>query len=87
LAAPRPTNPNGTWGCVDDYPPVLARDNIPKVSLLLLAEDIKERSGSLHPLIPQFTGQCMRDLLEVSRLHVEGGGKVSTNCRGRELST
>jgi hypothetical protein len=39
--------PNETWRYVDEYSRLIANDNIPKVSLLLLAEDIKERSGAL----------------------------------------
>jgi hypothetical protein len=45
--------PNGTWRCVYEYPRLIASDNIPKMSLLLLAEDIKERSGTLYPLVSQ----------------------------------
>jgi hypothetical protein len=48
---------NRTWRCVDKYPRLIARDNVPKVSLLLLTEDIKEHPGTLCPLIPQFAGQ------------------------------
>jgi hypothetical protein len=63
--------------CVDKYPRLIASDNIPKVSLLVLAEDTKERSGALCQLIPQFKGQHMGDPSGVSRLHVPGYGKVS----------
>jgi hypothetical protein len=76
--------PNGTWRCVDEYPRLIASDNIPKLSLLLLAEDIKESSGTLYPLIPQFAGQHMGEPSEVSRLHVQGYGTVSMNCRERQ---
>jgi hypothetical protein len=54
-------------------------DNIPKMNLLLLAEDIKGRSGALYSLIHQFAAQHMGDRLKVLRLHVQGSGKVSMN--------
>jgi hypothetical protein len=78
---------NGTWRCVDEHPRLIASNNIPKVSLLLLAEDIKGRSGALCPLIPQFTGQHMGNPSEVSKLHVQGYGKKSMNCRARHTQS
>jgi hypothetical protein len=74
---------NGTWRYVDEYPRLIAGDNIPKVSVLL-AEDIKGRSGVLYPLISQLAGQHMEDASKVLRLHVQGYGKVSMNCRRRQ---
>jgi hypothetical protein len=62
--------PNGTARYVDEYPRLIISNNIPKVSFFLLAEDIKERSGALYPLIPQFKCQHMGDQSGVSRLHV-----------------
>jgi hypothetical protein len=79
--------PNGTWRCIDEYPQLIASDNILKVSLLLLAEDIKERSGALSPLIPEFAGQYIGDPSEVSSLHFQGYGKVSMNCRRRQVQS
>jgi hypothetical protein len=76
--------PNETWPFVDECPQLIASDNILKVILLLLAEDTKERSGALYPLIPQFAGQHMEDRSELSRLHVQGYGQVLTDCRGRQ---
>jgi hypothetical protein len=75
--------PNGTWRCVDASPRLIVSDHILKVSLLLLAEDIKKPSGILYQLIPQFADQHMGDPSKVSRLHVQGYGEVWKNCRRR----
>jgi hypothetical protein len=58
--------------CIEEYPQLIASDNIPKVSLLLPAEDIKERLGALCRLSPQFAGP----------IHGGAIGNVEVACPG-----
>jgi hypothetical protein len=76
--------PNGTWRGVDER--LTNSDNIPKVSLFLPAEDIKERSDPLYPLIPNSQINTW-DPSEVSRLHVQRYDKVLTNRRVRQAQS
>jgi hypothetical protein len=48
--------PNGTWRRANEYPRLVASDDVTKVNHLLLAEQIKERLGTTEALLPQFAG-------------------------------
>jgi hypothetical protein len=48
---------NGTWRCLNEYPRLIASDDVMEVNLLSLAEHIKERSGAIDTLFSRFGSQ------------------------------